>query len=208
MRRTRRRHALHLLRFAGAPKYRPLATDHWRTGALARTAPTLRPTRPARLCHLCCSAADSLEVRRLLRAPKAVNKQEPGGGGAKAAKADGKGGKGGKGAAKGKGKAKQAEAEVKQEQGTAAAGGAAVKAEGGAAAPAPGSDGAPALPPGTPVLLFCRNQVLSAQYVYCGRLRYCSHDPRRRPIRFQWELAEVEALKRKPSYGDIFGDGS
>lgn len=42
------------------------------------------------------------------------------------------------------------------------------------------------------VLLFCR--LPDEPYVFCGRLTYGEHDPRRRPIKFVWVLHDFERL--------------
>ena len=45
-----------------------------------------------------------------------------------------------------------------------------------------------------PVVLFCR--LPQEPYVFCGRLRYVSHDPAVRPMRFVWELQDLDAALR------------
>lgn len=46
------------------------------------------------------------------------------------------------------------------------------------------------------VLLFCR--LPGEPYVFCGPLRYATHDARRRPLRFEWELSRCAELLRHP----------
>ena len=57
---------------------------------------------------------------------------------------------------------------------------------------------------GTPVLLFCR--LPGEEYIYCGQLGYCRHNPDRRPMRFVWRLLDFAMLRTKPAYKDMFDD--
>lgn len=53
----------------------------------------------------------------------------------------------------------------------------------------------------TTVLLFCRLVIPNAQpYVCCGKLRYVSHDFRRRPLKFTWELEQHEELVKSAAF--------
>ena len=58
----------------------------------------------------------------------------------------------------------------------------------------------------TTVLLFCRLVVPKAEpYVCCGTLRYASHDFRRRPLKFTWELEHHEALSKSAAFAALLG---
>lgn len=46
------------------------------------------------------------------------------------------------------------------------------------------------------VLLFCRP--LGQPYLYCGQLTLVVHDATARPMRFVWELRDVDALRAGP----------
>ena len=50
-----------------------------------------------------------------------------------------------------------------------------------------------------PVMLFCRP--LGQSYLYCGQLTMVAHDATARPMRFVWELRDVDALRAGPSAG-------
>ena len=46
--------------------------------------------------------------------------------------------------------------------------------------------------------LFCR--LPYEPYIYCGQLRYRSHEPGTRPLRFEWELVHYERLKEQENF--------
>lgn len=77
-----------------------------------------------------------------------------------------------------------------------------VKVEGAGKGKGKGTDGKRLK--GTAVLLFCR--LPGEEYIYCGRLGYCRHNPERRPMRFVWRLLDFAALRTKPAYKDMFDD--
>ena len=58
----------------------------------------------------------------------------------------------------------------------------------------------------TPVLLFARSK--GKGYVYCGQLAYCGHDPERLPIRFVWQLLDVEVLRGCKPFQQLLEDCS
>lgn len=51
------------------------------------------------------------------------------------------------------------------------------------------------------VLLFCR--LVSEPYVFCGRLGYEAHWPRKQPMQFSWRLLDTERLARYPDFSAI-----
>ena len=54
---------------------------------------------------------------------------------------------------------------------------------------------------GDEVLLFCR--LVGEPYVCCGRLRYVSHDARRLPVKFVWNLADIQQLRKSEAFQSI-----
>jgi hypothetical protein len=58
---------------------------------------------------------------------------------------------------------------------------------------------------GDGVLLFCRQtlRVGNGPYVCCGRLGYVSHDPRRRPLKFVWELRDAAQLRSADAFQEL-----
>ena len=56
----------------------------------------------------------------------------------------------------------------------------------------------------TTVLLFCRLVVpITQPYVCCGKLKYVSHDFRRRPLKFTWELEQREELVKSAAFAQL-----
>jgi hypothetical protein len=54
---------------------------------------------------------------------------------------------------------------------------------------------------GAEVLLFCR--LIGEPYICCGRLSYVSHDARRLPVKFIWDLVDHERLKPSEDFRQI-----
>jgi hypothetical protein len=54
-----------------------------------------------------------------------------------------------------------------------------------------------------PVLLFCR--LPGEPYVCCGRLAYSTHVPRRQPLKFEWELADLPKLAKSDVFQELIG---
>lgn len=69
-----------------------------------------------------------------------------------------------------------------------------------------GGDDPTAAPPSTvfltpcAVALVCRST--ADPYIWCGSLRYVSHDPASHPLRFVWALEDYDALVSRP--GSLF----
>jgi len=61
--------------------------------------------------------------------------------------------------------------------------------------------------PACQVVLWCR--LPGQPYVFCGRLRYVSHDDTVRPIAFVWQLQDMGAMLRARSeaFNDLLNGG-
>ncbi len=54
---------------------------------------------------------------------------------------------------------------------------------------------------GDEAVLFCR--LPGDPYVCCGRLRYRSHVPKQQPLKFMWELLDIEKLRASEHFTDL-----